>query len=72
MINISLVGPANGLLEQLVRIITARGHIVVAAVGNDGPGAPPLFPAAYPAVVAVTGVDAKQRVLLAWIIHERS
>lgn len=64
VINISLVGPANGLLEQLVRIITARGHIVVAAVGNDGPGAPPLFPAAYPAVVAVTGVDAKQRVLL--------
>jgi subtilisin family serine protease len=64
VINISLVGPPNGLLEQIVRIITARGHIVVAAVGNDGPGAPPLFPAAYPAVVAVTGVDAKERVLV--------
>lgn len=64
VINISLVGPANGLLEQLIRIVTTRGHIVVAAVGNDGPSAPPLFPAAYPAVVAVTGVDAKQRVLL--------
>jgi len=64
VINISLVGPANGLLEQLIRIVTARGHIVVAAVGNDGPSASPLFPAAYPAVVAVTGVDAKQRVLL--------
>jgi hypothetical protein len=64
VINISLVGPANGLLEQLVRIVTARGHIVVAAVGNDGPGAPPLYPAAYPAVVAVTGVDAHRRVLI--------
>jgi hypothetical protein len=64
VINISLVGPANGLLEQLVRIVTARGHIVVAAVGNDGPGAPPLYPAAYPAVIAVTGVDAHRRVLI--------
>jgi hypothetical protein len=64
VINISLVGPANGLLEQVIRIVTARGHIVVAAVGNDGPGAPPLYPAAYPAVVAVTGVDSHRRVLI--------
>ena len=64
VINISLVGPANGLLEQLVRLVTTRGHIVVAAVGNDGPGAPPLYPAAYPAVIAVTGVDAHRRVLI--------
>jgi subtilisin family serine protease len=64
VINISLVGPANGLLEQVIRLVTARGHIVVAAVGNDGPSAPPLYPAAYPAVVAVTGVDSHQRVLL--------
>ncbi|MGH8185958.1 MAG: S8 family serine peptidase, partial [Steroidobacteraceae bacterium] len=64
VINISLVGPANALLEQIVGLMTARGHIVVAAVGNDGPGAPPLYPAAYPDVVAVTGVDSKRRVLL--------
>jgi subtilisin family serine protease len=64
VINISLVGPANALLEQIVRVVTTRGHIVVAAVGNDGPSAPPLFPAAYPEVVAVTGVDAKDRVLV--------
>ncbi|WP_129641718.1 S8 family serine peptidase [Peristeroidobacter agariperforans] len=64
VINISLVGPDNVLLERIVRLVTARGHIIVAAVGNDGPSAPPLFPAAYPEVVAVTGVDAKQRVLV--------
>ena len=64
VINVSLVGPPNVLLEQIVRVVISRGHIVVAAVGNDGPGAPPLFPAAYPDVVAVTGVDAKQKVLL--------
>jgi len=42
----------------------ARGGIVVAAVGNDGPAAPPLYPAAYPGVVAVTGVDARRNALL--------
>jgi subtilisin family serine protease len=64
VINISLVGPANAMLEQVIRIVTARGHIVVAAVGNDGPSAPPLYPAAYPSVIAVTGVDGRQRVLV--------
>lgn len=64
VINISLVGPANVLLERVISVVIARGHIVVAAVGNDGPSAPPLFPAAYPEVVAVTGVDAKRRVLV--------
>ncbi|MGH8176156.1 MAG: S8 family serine peptidase [Steroidobacter sp.] len=64
VINISLVGPPNALLEQIVRIVSARGHIVVAAVGNDGPSAPPLYPAAYPEVIAVTGVDARQRALV--------
>lgn len=64
VMNISLVGPPNALLQQLVRIVTSRGHVVVAAVGNDGPSAPPLYPAAYPEVIAVTGVDARQRVLI--------
>lgn len=61
--NISLVGPANRLLEAAVRAAAARGMTIVAAVGNDGPAAPPLYPAAYPSVVAVTAVDARQRVL---------
>jgi hypothetical protein len=40
VVNISLVGPDNMLLRQLVRQMIARGHIIVAAVGNDGPAAP--------------------------------
>ncbi|WP_374471905.1 S8 family serine peptidase [Phenylobacterium sp.] len=63
VINISLVGPPNRLLSAAIQALVARGHIVVAAVGNDGPAAEPLYPAAYPGVVAVTGVDARQRVL---------
>ena len=46
-----------------MRLIIARGHLVVAAVGNDGPAAPPLYPASYPGVVGVTAVDARRRVL---------
>jgi subtilisin family serine protease len=64
VINVSLVGPRNALLERLVNALVARGHVIVAAVGNDGPAAPPLFPASYDGVVGVTAVDSKQRVLI--------
>ncbi|WP_336957908.1 S8 family serine peptidase [Sphingobium aquiterrae] len=64
VVTISLVGPDNPLLAGAIRIARARGTIVVAAVGNDGPAAPPVFPASYPAVVAVTGVDRRDRVLI--------
>jgi subtilisin family serine protease len=63
VINISLVGPPNLLLAAAVKAATSRGLLLVAPVGNDGPAAPPLYPAAYPGVIAVTGVDAHRRVL---------
>ncbi len=63
VVNISLVGAKSVLLTGLVRAMTARGFLLVAAVGNDGPTAPPLYPASYPDVVGVTGVDAKHKVL---------
>jgi Subtilase family len=64
VINVSLVGPSNATLEAVVRTVIARGHLIVAAVGNDGPAAPPLYPASYPGVVGVTAVDAHRRVLI--------
>jgi subtilisin family serine protease len=63
VVNISLVGAKSILLTGLVRAMTSRGFLLVAAVGNDGPTAPPLYPASYPDVVGVTGVDAQRRVL---------
>lgn len=63
VVNISLVGPPNALLERVVVAMVARGHLLVAAVGNDGPAAPPLYPASYPGVVGVTGVDRQGRPL---------
>jgi Subtilase family len=64
VINLSLVGPSNATLAAVVRNLVARGYLLVAAVGNDGPAAPALYPAAYPGVVGVTAVDAKRKVLL--------
>jgi hypothetical protein len=64
VINVSLVGPRNKLMERVVKSLVSRGHIIVAAVGNDGPAAPPLFPASYEGVIGVTAVDAKHRVLI--------
>ncbi len=64
VMNVSLVGPPNRVLAGVVQRVIATGHIVVAAVGNDGPAAPALFPAAWPGVVGVTGVDARRRVLI--------
>jgi len=62
VINISLVGPPDRLLERVVREAVARGTLLVAAVGNDGPSAV-LYPASWPGVIGVTGVDARGRVL---------
>lgn len=63
VINMSLVGPANPLLERAISAARARGVLIVAAVGNDGPAAPPSYPASYPGVLAVTGVDHRNRAL---------
>ena len=63
VINVSLVGPRNRVVERAVSAVQARGIKIVAAVGNDGPAAPPLYPASQAGVVAVTGVDARNRAL---------
>ncbi len=36
VINVSLVGPRNALLERVVASLVSRGFLIVAAVGNDG------------------------------------
>lgn len=63
VINISLVGPPNKLIERAIQAVQARAIEVVAAVGNDGPAAPPQYPASYPGVIAVTAVDARGHAL---------
>ncbi|MFM9864282.1 MAG: S8 family serine peptidase [Micropepsaceae bacterium] len=64
VINLSLTGPANPVLEAMIKRLNAKGHILVAAVGNEGPRGAAQYPAAYDKVVGVTAVDGKNRVYL--------
>lgn len=59
LVNLSLGGPRNLLLEAAIARLLELDIAVVAAGGNGGPDAPPVYPAAQPGVVAVTAVDAK-------------
>ncbi|MCR9276706.1 MAG: S8 family serine peptidase [Pseudomonadaceae bacterium] len=58
IINLSLTGPPDPLLAELINAALDAGIVVVAAAGNGGPLAKPAFPAALPGVFAVTATDA--------------
>jgi hypothetical protein len=61
VINISIAGPANALLEAAVSTAAARGSIMVAAAGNNTARGAARYPAAYPGVIAVAAVDQRAR-----------
>ncbi|GAK46610.1 conserved protein [Tepidicaulis marinus] len=61
-VNLSLAGPPNRLLEEGLSYSARRGVLFVAAAGNEGPEAPPAYPAAYESVIAVTAIDAARRI----------
>ncbi len=61
-VNLALAGPYNKLLDLAVKRASARGLILVAAVGNNGPTSDTLYPAGFDRVIAVTAVDAKGRI----------
>lgn len=56
IINMSLSGPPDALIEQAIKKLSAKGILFVAAAGNEGPAAGPSYPAAYDQVIAVTAV----------------
>ncbi len=62
VVNISLAGPPNRLLERALDRASKQDIVVMAAAGNGGPVARPMYPAAYDSVVAVTAVDSTQQV----------
>jgi len=64
VINLSLTGPSNPILQNITSRLTAKGFLLVAAVGNEGPHAPAQYPAAYDGVIGVTAVDDQQHVYL--------
>jgi hypothetical protein len=63
VVTIPLVGPDNLVLARAVAAAQARGVVIVAPVGDDGPAAPVTYPASYDAAVAITAVDGRGDVL---------
>jgi subtilisin family serine protease len=56
LVNMSLAGPPDVLVQNAIDRLSKTGMIFIAAAGNDGPDGPPLYPAAYSKVIAVTAV----------------
>ncbi|WP_376712062.1 S8 family serine peptidase [Bradyrhizobium hereditatis] len=65
IINMSFAGPKDPLIERGIAATAARGILMVAAAGNAGPKSPPLYPAANPNVIAVSGTDAQEKLFAA-------
>lgn len=60
LVNLSLAGPQNETLAEVLRIADENGIVMVAAAGNNA--RPELaYPASDPRVIAVTAVDAANR-----------
>jgi subtilisin family serine protease len=61
LINLSLGGPQNLILAAAVQRVLDLEIAVIAAAGNLGATAEPLYPAAQEGVIAVTAIDAARR-----------
>lgn len=61
VINLSLTGPQDKLVAQMVNEALLHKVAIIAAAGNEGPKAKPAYPGAQDGVIAVTATDAKDR-----------
>jgi hypothetical protein len=65
IVNMSFAGPKDPLIERGIIATAERGVLMIAAAGNAGPKSPPLYPAANPNVIAVSGTDSQDRLFAA-------
>lgn len=61
IINMSFAGPPDPIVRRSLAAADKQGTVLVAAAGNAGPKSPPLYPAAYPEVIAVSASDADNK-----------
>lgn len=59
--NLSFAGPEDPLLGRAIAEAYKRGVTMIAAAGNAGPKSPPLYPASDKNVIAVTAIDASDK-----------
>ena len=62
VINMSFAGPNDPEIARSLIAASRKGVVLVAAAGNAGPKAAPLYPAAHPNVIAVAAVDARDEI----------
>lgn len=62
VVNLSFAGPQDRLLSRALAGAKERGVIAIAAAGNGGSRAAPLYPGADPSVIAVTATDADDKI----------
>ena len=62
LINISLSGPYNKILDRAFQRAAQEGVIIVSAAGNDGPDSRVRYPAGFASTLAVTAIDADLQV----------
>lgn len=60
VVNMSLAGPDNASLRDIVRIADENGMIIIAAAGNGGQAAL-AYPASDDRVIGITAIDAARR-----------
>ena len=61
VVNMSFAGPSDPEMQLKIAALSKKGAVLVAAAGNAGPQSRPLYPAAYPEVIAVTAIDADDK-----------
>lgn len=57
VVNMSFAGAKDATIARAISKLLERRIHLVAAGGNNGPDAPPAYPAAYQGVIAVTATD---------------
>ena len=62
VVNMSLAGPHNALLENMVTRLSEEQTLIVSAAGNGGSRGPRVYPGGYDPVLTVTAVDVNDRV----------
>ncbi len=70
LIQLGPVGSGGAILHHLVAEAQRRGVVLVAGVGDAGVLAPPLYPAAWPEVLAVTAIQGDRQRLPAAVTGE--
>jgi hypothetical protein len=61
VINLSLGGPKDPIVIELINEAFSRGSVIVAAAGDKGLTTYPPYPAALPEVIAVAAVDINKK-----------